>query len=92
MWQQFLCAYSSGTESDSHMMAFACNAESHICLQFKNNTEGQLSVYVFDTSDGSVNKTGGDYLASACRFTINLTIERAADAPIKDSQFYYGSS
>lgn len=70
------------------VLSWGCDS----CLQFKNNTEGQLSVYVFDSSNGSVNKTGGDYLASACRFTINLTIERAADAPIKDSQFYYGSS
>lgn len=63
-----------------------------LCLQFKNNTDGSLSVYVFDTSNGSVNKTGGDYLASACRFTINLKIERAADAPIRQDQFYYGQS
>lgn len=61
-------------------------------LQFTNNTQGQLSVYVFDTANGSVNTTTGDYLASACRFTINLFIQRAADAPIAESQFYTAST
>lgn len=64
-----------------------------VCPSFVNNTQGQLSVYVFDTSDGSVNATASpDYLASACRFTINLFIQKAADAPIKDSQLYFGNA
>jgi len=37
-------------------------------LQFKNNTDGVLSVYMFNSATGSVNQTGGDYLATACRF------------------------
>lgn len=59
-------------------------------LQFVNNTQGTLAVYMFDTANGSVNKTGGDYFASACIFRINLTIQRAADEPIRADQFYYG--
>ena len=61
-------------------------------MQFVNNTEGTLAVYVFDTSDGSVNSTGGDYLASACTFTIGLTIEMAADTAIVADQYYYAPS
>lgn len=61
-------------------------------LQFVNSTQGQLSVYMFDSSNGSANRTNGHYLASACRFQINLTIQKAADAPIQDEQFYYSDS
>lgn len=62
-----------------------------VCPSFQNNTDGTLSVYMFDSATGSVNVTGGDYLANACRFTINLKIERAADAPIRADQFYYAN-
>jgi len=41
-------------------------------MQFKNNTQGTMSVYVFDSASGSVNVTGGDYLANACRFAFRL--------------------
>ena len=59
-------------------------------MQFRNNTQGALAVYMFDSSTGSMNGTAGDYMASACIFRINLTIERAADAELTEDQFYYG--
>lgn len=59
-------------------------------VQFRNNTQGALAVYVFDSANATMNGTGGDYMANACIFRINLTIERAADADLKPDQFYYG--